>query len=68
MIHTKWQKKETLKKVKCIHTNAEKYMVKNVLTEGTVYDVKNETEEFYFVVDNKGHISGFYKDYFQEMN
>ena len=31
-----------------------------------VYDVKNETEEYYYIVDNTGRVGGFYKDYFQE--
>ena len=68
MIHLNWDKTNTLKQVTCVHTNAEKYMVENVLTKGHVYEVKNETEEFYFVVDNKGRVSGFYKDYFQEIS
>ncbi|MFD1737239.1 DUF6501 family protein [Bacillus salitolerans] len=67
MLHLSWKDKETIKRVKCIHTNAEKYMVENVLTVGQEYDVKNETEEFYFVVDNTGTVGGFYKDYFQEV-
>lgn len=66
MIHNGWQNKDTIKTVKCVHTNAEKYMVNRVLTEGKTYEVKNETEEFYFVVDNSGKVGGFYKDYFQE--
>ncbi|MDN4523135.1 DUF6501 family protein [Fictibacillus fluitans] len=67
MIHQTWNNKETVKKVKCVHTNAAKYMVNRVLTEGKTYEVKNETEEFYFVLDNSGKIGGFYKDYFQEV-
>jgi hypothetical protein len=67
MIHLTWKEKEMVKKVKCVHTNAEKYMVKNVLTAEKVYEVKNETEEFYFIVDNTGLVGGFYKDYFQEV-
>ncbi|MFZ3588815.1 DUF6501 family protein [Bacillus sp. DJP31] len=65
MIHLSWKEKITTKKVKCVHTNAEKYMVENVLTSGTIYDVINETEEFYFVVDNTGMVGGFYKSYFE---
>ncbi|RDU36487.1 hypothetical protein DRW41_13230 [Neobacillus piezotolerans] len=66
MQHLNWQEKETIKKVKCVHANAKKYIVNNVLTPGTVYDVKNETDEFYFVVDNTGKVGGYYKEYFQE--
>jgi len=66
MIHLNWDKTNTIKQVTCVHTNAKKYVVENVLTEGQVYDVKNETDEFYFVVDNKGRVSGFYKEYFQQ--
>ncbi|RHW42226.1 hypothetical protein D1B31_06255 [Neobacillus notoginsengisoli] len=64
MQHLNWKEKETIKKVKCVHTDAKKYMVKYVLTPGNIYDVKNETEEFYFVVDNTGEVGGYYKDYF----
>jgi hypothetical protein len=68
MIHHTWLKRPTLKKVKCVHTNAEKYIVNNVLTPGKTYEVKNETEEFYFIIDNTGKIGGFYKDYFEEVH
>ncbi|MDQ0214336.1 hypothetical protein J2S13_000732 [Oikeobacillus pervagus] len=67
MIHLNWAERETIKKVKCVHTNAKKYMVENVLSPGKEYEVKNETEEFYFVVDNRGKVSGFYKEYFEVM-
>jgi hypothetical protein len=67
MIHKQWENRETIKKVKCIHTNAEKYKVNNVLTPGKVYEVKNETDEYYFIIDNTGKVGGYYKDYFQEM-
>lgn len=43
-------------------------MVNHMLTEEKVYDVKNETEEFYFLIDNSGRIGGYYKDYFVEVN
>lgn len=39
-------------------------MVNRALTEGKEYELKNETEEFYFIVDNTGKIGGYYKDYF----
>ncbi len=66
MIHKTWQTKQSVKKVKCVHTNAKKYVVKNVLTVGKQYDVQNETDEFYFVIDNTGKVGGFYKEYFEE--
>jgi hypothetical protein len=66
MLHLIWQNKETVKKVKCIHTDAKKFIVKEALTAGKEYEVKNETEEFYFIVDNSGKVGGFYKEYFQE--
>ena len=65
MIHLEWNNPTTTKKVKCIHTNAKKYIVQNVLTTDKVYDVINEIEEFYFIVDNTGRVGGFYKDYFE---
>ncbi|MBD7937731.1 MULTISPECIES: DUF6501 family protein [Cytobacillus] len=67
MIHQTWHESDTLKKVKCVHTNAAKYIVNRALTEGKIYDVKNETEEFFFIIDNSGKVSGFYKDYFKEV-
>ncbi|KJD57985.1 MULTISPECIES: DUF6501 family protein [Bacillus] len=67
MIHNNWQTKESAKKVKCVHTDAKKYIVKNVLTPGKEYEVKNETEEFIFVVDNTNKVGGFYKEYFEEV-
>ncbi|AJH24258.1 hypothetical protein BAMY_09425 [Bacillus amyloliquefaciens] len=67
MIHNNWQTKESVKKVKCVHTDAKKYIVKNVLTPGKEYEVKNETEEFIFVADNTNKVGGFYKAYFEEV-
>ncbi|KAB8138545.1 hypothetical protein F9U64_04550 [Gracilibacillus oryzae] len=64
MIHKTWDNHETIKKIKCIHTNAKKYKVNSVLTEGNVYEVKNETEEFYFIKDNTDRMAGFRKEYF----
>ena len=66
MIHLSWKDRETIKKVKCVHTDAKKYLVHNALTTGKVYDVKNETEEFYYIIDNTGKVGGFYKEYFQD--
>ena len=65
MIHKEWATKETIRTVTCKHTKAAKFLVSNVLTEGKTYDVKNETEEFIFVVDNTGKVGGFYKEYFE---
>lgn len=64
MIHLNWKDAPTIKTVKCGHTNAKKYLVSNMLTVGKEYEVKNETDEFYFVVDNSGHVGGYYKEYF----
>lgn len=65
MLHLKWKDAPTIRTVKCVHTNASKYLVSNVLTVGKEYEVKNETEEFIFVVDNTGKVGGYYKDYFE---
>ncbi|HLR01490.1 MAG TPA: DUF6501 family protein [Virgibacillus sp.] len=67
MNHIEWENKETIKQIECVHTNAEKFMVDNKLTVGKRYDVKNETDEFYFIIDNSGRIGGFYKTYFKEI-
>ncbi|WP_017187144.1 DUF6501 family protein [Alkalibacillus haloalkaliphilus] len=67
MIHKTWENNETIKKIKCVHTDAKKFTVNNVLTTGKTYDVKNESEEFYFVIDDSGKMGGFYKEYFEEV-
>jgi hypothetical protein len=67
MIHKTWQESLSVKQVKCVHTNAEKYMVNRALTSGKTYSVQNETEEFYFVIDNTGKVGGYYKDYFEDI-
>lgn len=67
MIHVNWNERETIKRLKCVHTDAKKYIVNNKLTSGKTYDVKNETEEFYFIVDNSGKVGGYYKEYFEEV-
>ncbi|RWZ60335.1 hypothetical protein EQV77_03310 [Halobacillus fulvus] len=67
MIHKTWEKNPTVKQIECVHNDAEKFVVDRVLTPGKVYDVKNESEEFYFVIDNTGRMGGFYKDYFKEV-
>ncbi|MFG6121510.1 MULTISPECIES: DUF6501 family protein [Thalassobacillus] len=68
MIHKNWETSKTIKQIECVHNDAEKFVVDKVLTPGKVYDVKNETEEFYFILDNTGRIGGFYKDYFKEIS
>lgn len=61
---TDWITAPTIRKVQCVHANAEKYIVTNMLTPGKEYEVKNETEEFIFIVDNSGKVGGYYKTYF----
>lgn len=65
MRHLTWEQTAAQKQVRCVHTDAEKYIVNRALTVGKTYDVKNETDEFFFIVDNTGKIGGFYKDYFK---
>lgn len=65
MLHLQWKDAPTIRTVKCVHTNAAKYLVSNVLTVGKAYEVKNETEEFVFVIDNTGKVGGYYKEYFE---
>lgn len=66
MIHLQWEEIPTLKKIKCVHTNAKKYRVDRVLTAGKVYEVKSETPEYYFIIDDSGRIGGYGKEYFTE--
>lgn len=67
MIHKHWYETDTIKQVECVHADAKKYVVNNVLTPGKVYDVKNETDEWIFVIDNTGRMGGFHKEYFKEV-
>ncbi|MGY0691718.1 DUF6501 family protein [Virgibacillus sp. FSP13] len=67
MIHLDWENRETIKQIKCVHADAKKFVVNNKLTPGKMYDVKNETDEFYFIVDNSERIGGFLKTYFEEV-
>lgn len=67
MNHYRWKKTPAIKQIKCIHNDAKKFVVKNMLTPGKVYDVKNETDEFYFIIDNSNRIGGFLKTYFEEI-
>ena len=66
MIHINWENRETIKTIKCVHADAKKFVVNNMLTPGKNYQVKNETDEFYFIIDNSNRIGGFKKDYFTE--
>lgn len=65
MAFTDWVTSPTLRTVVCVHADAEKYVVNNMLTPGKAYEVKNETEEFIFVIDNSGKVGGYYKNYFE---
>jgi Family of unknown function (DUF6501) len=60
-----WTTAPAIRTVVCKHAEAEKYVVNNVLTLGKEYEVKNETDEFIFILDNTGKIGGFYKTYFE---
>jgi len=66
MMHLNWENKETIKQIECVHANAKKFIVNKKLTPGKKYDVKNETDEFYFIIDNSNRIGGFRKEYFKE--
>lgn len=65
MNFTTWTTAPTIRKVVCTHADAAKYVVTDVLTPGKEYDVKNETDEFIFIVDNSGKVGGYYKTYFE---
>lgn len=67
MKHLTWENDPTIKQVKCIHANAKKYKVDTKLTPGKIYDVKNESEEFLFIIDNSDKIAGYYKYYFENV-
>jgi hypothetical protein len=65
MIHLHWENSETIKQIKCVHAEAKKFIVNRKLTPGKIYDVKNETDEFYFIIDNSDRVGGFLKEYFE---
>ena len=44
----------------------QKFTVSDMLTIGKQYDVINETEEYYQIIDNSGLVGGYYKDYFKK--
>jgi Mg/Co/Ni transporter MgtE len=67
MIHHTWTENKAVKLVKCVHTDAKKYTVENVLEIGKEYEVKNESEDYYFVIDESGKMGGFHKEYFEEI-
>lgn len=67
MIHLDWENQKTIKTIECVHADARKFIVHNKLTPGKQYEVKNETGEFYFIIDNSERIGGFFKDYFKEV-
>ena len=67
MKHLTWETDETIKKIKCIHADAAKYKVDSKLTPGKIYEVKNETEDFIFIIDNSGKVAGYYKTYFENI-
>lgn len=67
MLHETWKDNTLLKTVEVVHTDAQKFKVSNMLTIGKQYDVINETEEYYQIVDNSGLVGGYYKEYFKEV-
>lgn len=66
MIHLDWDKRAVIKQIECVHADAKKFVVNNKLTPGKKYDVINETDEFYFIIDNSNRVGGFLKEYFKE--
>ncbi|MCU5745533.1 DUF6501 family protein [Staphylococcus sp. SQ8-PEA] len=67
MLHEEWKERKPLKRVEVIHTDAAKFTVADMLTVGKQYDVVNETEEYYQILDNSGLVGGYFKDYFKEV-
>lgn len=61
MLHETWKERTPIKKVEVINTDAKKFTVSDMLTVGKQYDVINETEEYYQIIDNSGLVGGYYK-------
>ncbi|RIL76517.1 hypothetical protein BUY37_04495 [Staphylococcus cohnii] len=67
MLHKTWKDHTPIKKVEVTHTDAQKFTVSDMLTVGQQYDVINETEEYYQIIDNSGLVGGYFKTYFKEI-
>ncbi|OEL02404.1 hypothetical protein AST12_08140 [Staphylococcus succinus] len=67
MLHETWKTNTPVKKVEVVHTDAKKFKVSDMLSVGKQYDVINETEEYYQIIDNSGLVGGYYKEYFKEV-
>ena len=67
MLHEDWKSRTPIKQVIVVNTDAKKFTVSDMLTIGKQYDVINETEEYYQIIDNSGLVGGYYKDYFKEV-
>ncbi|ALM57033.1 DUF6501 family protein [Staphylococcus equorum] len=67
MLHETWKTNTPIKKVEVEHAEAKKFTVSDMLTVGKQYDVINETEEYYQIIDNSGLVGGYYKEYFKEV-
>ncbi|WP_210123855.1 MULTISPECIES: DUF6501 family protein [unclassified Staphylococcus] len=67
MLHETWKDHTSIKKVEVTHTDAQKFTVSDMLTVGQQYDVINETEEYYQIIDNSGLVGGYFKTYFKEV-
>ncbi|AMG63087.1 DUF6501 family protein [Staphylococcus lugdunensis] len=67
MLHETRKTKTPIKQVEVVNTDAKKFTVSDMLTIGQRYDVINETEEYYQIIDNSGLVGGYYKTYFKEV-
>ncbi|MEB5759189.1 DUF6501 family protein [Mammaliicoccus sciuri] len=67
MLHETWKENHVIKQVEVTNTDAQKFKVSDMLTVGKTYDVVNETEGYYQIIDNSGHVGGYYKIYFKEV-
>lgn len=67
MLHETWKDNTPIKTVEVVHIDAQKFKVSDMLTIGKQYDVINETEEYYQIIDNSGLVGGYYKEYFKEV-
>ncbi|MDU1858258.1 MAG: DUF6501 family protein, partial [Staphylococcus sp.] len=51
MLHEDWKSRTPIKQVMVVNTDAKKFTVSDMLTIGKQYDVINETEEYYQIID-----------------
>ena len=64
MLHEDWKSRTPIKQVMVVNTDAKNSQYQICLLLEKQYDVINETEEYYQIIDNSGLVGGYYKRLF----